>query len=290
MLKIGLVVDEGADLPKSFIEQNQIVTVPIKMEWPDLDPLPGQNTLEKMREAEKRGIKSFGKTSQPSPKDFLDAYKKQLEKFDQIIVITVTSKLSGTYNSALQAKNILGEEGKKIEVVDTLSATAGEAITVLNALDLINKGLSLEEIVKELNRLVPLVKVCALIEDPKWLETSGRLKPAIADWIRKMKKLNVRPLIGFKEGVLKAIGIKTGVKDVPTALFKEFESKTKNFKDKKIRVLIVHADNPERADSLKEMVEKSNEKVEIKFTNIIDDVLGILVGPDALVISWIVLD
>jgi len=76
MAKIGLVVDEGADLPKEIIEKNQIATVPIKMDWPDVENLPGENTFQKMREAEKRGIKSFGKTSQPSPKDFLDSFKK----------------------------------------------------------------------------------------------------------------------------------------------------------------------------------------------------------------------
>jgi len=61
--KIGLVVDEGADLPREIIEKYQIAVVPVKMEWPDIENLPGENTFQKMREAEKRGIKSFGKTS-----------------------------------------------------------------------------------------------------------------------------------------------------------------------------------------------------------------------------------
>jgi len=74
MNKIGLVVDEGADLPQEIIEKYQMAVVPVKMDWPEIENLPGENTFQKMREAEKREIKSFGKTSQPSPKDFLDAF------------------------------------------------------------------------------------------------------------------------------------------------------------------------------------------------------------------------
>ena len=137
MNKIGLVADEGADLPQEIIEKHQMAVVPVKMDWPDLENLPGENTFQKMREAEKRGIKSFGKTSQPSPKDFLEAFKKQLERFDKIICITLTSKLSGTYNSANQAKNILPpEDQKRVFIVDSLNASCGEALSTLKAIDL----------------------------------------------------------------------------------------------------------------------------------------------------------
>jgi len=107
MNKIGLVVDEAADLPKEIIEKYQMAVVPVKMDWPDLENLPGENTFQKMREAEKRGIKSFGKTSQPSPKDFLDVLRRQFERFEELICITITSMHSGTYNSACQAKSFL---------------------------------------------------------------------------------------------------------------------------------------------------------------------------------------
>jgi len=62
MNKIGLVVDERADLPQEIIEKYQMAVVPVKMDWPEIENLPGENTFQKMREAEKREIKSFGKT------------------------------------------------------------------------------------------------------------------------------------------------------------------------------------------------------------------------------------
>lgn len=295
MNKIGLVVDEGADLPQEIIEKYQMAVVPVKMDWPDLENLPGENTFQKMREAEKRGIKSFGKTSQPSPKDFLDAFKKQLEKFDKILCITLTSKLSGTYNSANQAKNILGpESGERIFIVDSLNASCGEGLSDLKAIDLIEQGKDIKEIVKELEKFIPQVRLYGIFEDPKWLEASGRISSTLANWFRRMQKIGVRPILGIKKGVMKAIGIKAGAKDIPTALFYQFEAKTKKLRlqpthhpqGKKIRVAITHGDDPEGARRLKEMIEKELEGVEVAFINLIDNVLGVLVGPDALILAW----
>ena len=289
MNKIGLVVDEGADLPQEIIEKHQMAVVPVKMDWPDLENLPGENTFQKMREAEKRGIKSFGKTSQPSPKDFLEAFKKQLERFDKIICITLTSKLSGTYNSANQAKNILpSEDQKRVFIVDSLNASCGEALSTLKAIDLIGQGKDIEEIIKELEKFIPQVRLYGMFEDPKWLEASGRISSAIANWFRRMQKIGVRPILGIKKGVMKAIGIKAGAKDIPTALFRQFEAKTKKLRNqnKKIRVAITHGDDSEGAQRLKEMIEKELEGVEVAFINLIDNVLGVLVGPDAFVLAW----
>ena len=289
MNKIGLVVDEAADLPKEIIEKYQIAVVPVKMDWPDLENLPGENTFQKMREAEKRGIKSFGKTSQPSPKDFLVAFKKQLESFDKILCITVTSKLSGTYNSANQARGILSQEDqKRVFIVDSLNASCGEGLSDLKAIDLIEQGKDTEEIVKELEKFVPQVRLYGIFEDPKWLEASGRISSTLANWFRRMQKIGVRPILGIKKGVIKAVGIKAGAKDIPTALFHQFEAKTKKLRNqgKKIRVAITHGDDLPGVQKLKEMIEKNLENTEVAFVNLIDNVLGVLVGPNAIILAW----
>jgi len=287
--KIGLVVDEGADLPQEIIEKYQMAVVPVKMDWPEVENLPGENTFQKMREAEKREIKSFGKTSQPSPKDFLDAFERQLERFDKIICITLTSKLSGTYNSANQARGILKEEDqKRVFIVDSLNASCGEGLSDLKAIDLIEQGKDTEEIVKELEKFVPQVRLYGMLEEIKWLEASGRISSTLANWVRRMQKIGVRPIIGIKKGVIKAIGIKAGAKDIPTGLFHQFEAKTKKLRNqgKKIRVAITHGDNLEGAQRLKEMIEKELEGVEVAFINLIDNVLGVLGGPNTLVLAW----
>jgi len=290
MRKIGLVVDEGADLTPEIIERHQMLVVPFKVYWPpEIENLPGETIFHKMREADKRGIKGFCKTSQPSPKDFLDVFKEALTKFEKVICITITSKLSGTYNSAVQAKNLLPkEQQERIFVVDSLNAICGDGLLVLRAVDLIKEELEAKEIVKELEMFTQKIHFAAILEDPKWLEASGRISPTLANWIRKAAKIGVRPLIGIKKGVVKAIGIKRGVKDIPTALLQELEAKTrKTRKEKKrIRVAIVHCIYETGAQQLKEMIENNLENTEVAFINLIDTVIGSIVGPGALAIAW----
>lgn len=287
---IGLIADEACDLPKEIIEKYQIAIVPVKMDWPDLENMPGENTFQKMREVEKRGIKTFGKTSQPAPGDFLKSFKKQLEEFEKIICITITSKHSGTYNSALQAKNFLNpEEKERVFVVDSLNVSGGTGLLVLKAIDLIKKEKKyLEEILKELEKFIPKIHLYAFLKDPKWAEASGRISSFLANWMRRMAKIGFRPILGVKKGKVVPVGIKTGAKDIPNALLSELEIKTKKLREqgKKIRVAIVHGDNLEGAQRLKEMIEEKLKEIEITFVNLIDNVLGILTGPDALVLVW----
>ena len=288
--KIGLVIDEGADLPKEIIERHQIDVISLKMDWSDIEGLPGENTFQKMRELEKRGIKSFGKTSQPSPKDFLDAFRRQFEKFEELICITITSVHSGTYNSACQAKNFLEpEKQEKVFILDSLNGSGGQGLLVLRAVDLIKEGdKKAEEIFKGLEVFRSKITLRGILKDPKWLEASGRISSTIANWVRRMEKLGLRPLIGIKKGTIKAVGIKAGARDIPTALFKEFEERTKKFRkeNKKIRVVITHGDNLEMAQKLKELLKGNFKGTEVAFVNLIDNVLGVIVGPDALIMAW----
>jgi DegV family protein with EDD domain len=288
MEKIGIITDEVADLPKDIIEKHQIAIIPVKLDWPEIENLPGENTFQKMREAEKRGIKSFGKTSQPSPKDFLDVFKKQLEKFDKILCITLTSKLSGTYNSAIQARNFLPpEEQKRIFVIDSLNASCGQAIIVLKTIDLIEDGKEAEEIAKELEKLVPQIHLFVILKDPKWLEASGRISHLVANLLRRMAQAGIRPLLTFKNGRLVPAGIKAGAKDIPTALFKKFETGMKKLgEDKQIRVIITHGDDLEGAQRLEEMIKKDFQNAEVAFINIINNVVGAPTGPNTLAIAW----
>ena len=81
---IGIVVDEGADLPKEFIDEHKIRIVTLKADWPEVEVFQGENIFQKMRAAGNSEIKTIAKTSQPSAKDFLDAFKSHLEIFEKV--------------------------------------------------------------------------------------------------------------------------------------------------------------------------------------------------------------
>jgi len=285
---IGIVTDEAADLTREIIEKEEIRIISLNVHWPEIEEIPGENIFQKIREIEKRGYKSFAKTSQPSPKDFLDVFKKQLESFEKIICLTVTSKHSGTYNSGCQAKRFLAEEGERVFVVDSLNATCSQGLVVLKVADLIKKRLKVEEILKELEKFLPEVHLAAFLSDPKWLEASGRISSTVANLMRKMQNIGIRPLIGLKKGKITTVGLRTKTKDVPSALFRELETKSRDLrkKGKKIRLAITHGDNLEMAEELKEMIERDLRDIEIAFVNLIDDVLGVITGPDTLALAW----
>ena len=283
-VSIGIVTDEIADLLPKIVEKYQIEVVPFKIDWPDGENLAGDNIYQKMREAEKAGIKTLPKTSQASPKEFLDAFKRQFEKgFEEIVCITLSSKLSGGYNSACQARDILPEEQKnKVFIIDSYQATCGEALLVLKAIELIQEQRGVSEIIQELKNTIPNIYVYVFLKDPKWLEWGGRISHSQANWIRRLQKIGVRPLLGIKDGVVEQIGFRFGVKEI----FKEIETKSKKVRKngKKIRVVITHCDNLEEAEKLKDILK--NIKAEVSFINLTGSVVGVHVGPGALIAGW----
>jgi len=288
MEKIGIVTDV-ADLTQEIIAKYQIAVVPAKLNWPELENLPGENTFQKMRELGKKGIKSFGKTSQPSIKDYLNQYNYQLERFEKVICITLTSKLSGGYNSAVQAKGFLEpKKQERVFVVDSLNGSCGQGLIVLEAVDLIKSGKGIKEVIEELEKFVPKVHFFVMLEDPKWMEASGRISSIVANLMRKMANVGIRPLLAFKNGILVPVGLKIGAKDIPTALFKQFEADAKKLQEvrRKIRVAITHGDDFQGAQRLKNMIEKRFENIEIAFINIINNVVGAPTGPNTLAFAW----
>jgi len=287
MEKIGLITDEAADLLQNIIEKYDIGVVPVKLIWPEIENLPGENTFQKMRELEKRGIRSFGKTSQPSPKDFLDKYKEKLMKYEKIICITLTSKHSGTFNSAVMAKNFLHpHEQERIFVVDSLQASAGQGILVLKAIDLIEKRKSAEEIVEELESLKLKIKSFVILEDPKWLEKSGRISSVVANLLRVLGQKGIRPFLTFKNGKLVPGGIKVKAKDKVLAFFNQFSKDNQKIRNKNIKAVITHGDDFSSAKRLKEMIENEFQNAKVEFINIINNVVGALAGPDTLILAW----
>lgn len=289
MNKISLIVGETASLPREIIEKYNFILVPYVVDWRDRDGLSGDNLFQDMREAEKRGIKSVPKTSQPSPWTFRKFFRKALENSENVLCITLSSKLSGGYNSALQAKKMLEvKERDKVYIVDSLNVTAGEGLFDLRAQELIEQGKDIEEIIRELKDFASKVHLIGMIEDPKWLEAGGRISHPLAVLLRQMQKIGMRPLIGVKDGLVKSVALKMRAKNTPEALFKELMKETKNAlsQGRKIRAAICHADKLDEAQELKKLIEEKLEKVEVMFLGLMDSVIGTHTGPGTIALAW----
>jgi DegV family protein with EDD domain len=231
-------------------------------------------------------IETRPRTSQAMPKDYLDAYKKQLQRFEKVLCLTLSSKISGCYNSAIQAREMLSEnEKERVFIFDTLHAAAGQALFVLRAIELIQEQREIEEIIEELKRLIPKTQTYIIFADPKGPEFIGRITKSQANWIRRMKKLGIQPIMKIKDGILTKGGM-VFAKDEPEALFKKIkkESEKGRKSGKKIRVIINHADNLEGAKKLKGLLKEIG--AEVSFISEAPPIICAITGPGTLISAW----
>ncbi len=289
-VSIGIVTDDVASILPKILERYQIEIAKTKFDWPELEKFEGENIYQKIKKAYEIGIETRPRTSQAMPKDYLDAFKKQLQKFEKVLCLTLTSKLSGCYNSAIQAKEMLPEnEKKRIFVFDTQTGVAGQALFVLRAIELIQEQREVEEIIEELEKLILKTHTYLIFHDPKGIEFIGRITKTQGDWIRRIKKLRLQPIMEIKEGKIEKGGI-VFAKDEAEALFKKFlkESEKERKSKKKIRAIINHADSLEGAKKLKEKLKEIG--VEVSFISEGSPIVCAVLGPGTLVLGWQVIE
>jgi len=285
-VSIGIVTEDVASILPKILERYQIELAFTKFEWPELEKIEGENIYQKIKKAYEIGIETRPRTSQPTPKSYFDAFKKQLQKFDKVLCLTLSSKISGCYNSAIQAREMLTEnEKERVYVFDTLHVAASQALFVLKAIELIQEQREIEEIVEELKKLIPKTHMYVIFADPKGPAFIGRITKSQEKWIRRIKKIGIQPIIKIKEGVLVKGGM-VFAKDEPEALFKKIskESEKERKSGKKIRVIINHADNLEGAKKLKEKLKEIG--AEVSFISEGPPIVCAVTGPGTLISGW----
>ena len=135
-------------------------------------------------------------TTQPPPGVFADVYNKLAEETDAILVITLSSKLSGTYESALNAKNLVKKKCR-IEVIDSLTVAMGLGLIVIAAAKAAQAGASLDEIVDLVHRAMPRSHLIAYFDTLKYLAKGGRIGKAQG---LLGAVLSVKPILTVKDG------------------------------------------------------------------------------------------
>lgn len=287
-LPLGLVSDEVADLPEEILNKYQIEEVPLTARFSDGEIVRSRQEIYfKMREALKKR-NPLPTTSAPTFKDFFSTYQKSLEKFEKILVITVSSKFSGTYSSARIARSIFKKPTKlNIYVFDCDTAEAAEGLITVKAAELISRGKLTEEVVEYLKDFCPKVTLIACIDDFRYAIYGGRLKlPKILIVpLYFIQKMGIRILFGIKNGKVRFFGVTLG-KNVAKILSGEIN---KQRKGRKIRVAIAHADNRIAADNLKLNLEK-NPDIEVLFVSSVSPVVGTHTGPGAVLAAFHPLD
>ena len=199
---VKIITDSTSDIPESIILDLDIEVVPLNIHI-------GQDNF-------KHGVdigtdefytklltgSELPKTSQPSPGEFLDVYNKFLDQSDAIVSIHVTSKLSGTYNSAIQAKSELNIT-KPIEVVDSATVSMALGLIVIRAAKIAKDGGTLEEVLKEIEHCSSNTEVLVVLDTLEYLEKGGRIGKASA-LIGSI--LSLKPILTVEDGIVGTFG------------------------------------------------------------------------------------
>lgn len=248
-MKYKIVVDSCCELPKEYLSDERFERVPLGIEVGDYhildDETFDQAEFLKRVAAYPKCPKSFC----PSPERFMEAYHTEAE---HVFAVTLSSKLSGSYNSAELGKRLYLEHygEKKIHVVDSESASGGEAQIALKLLELEEEGLSFEEIVEKIEAFRDEMNTYFVLDNLETLRKNGRLssvKAVVAS------TLNIKPVMGADKGTIyqrgQGIGMKKALAKMADMIAGELMDAAKK------RIIITHCNALERAQTVKRLLE-----------------------------------
>ncbi|MDD4876572.1 MAG: DegV family protein [Dehalococcoidales bacterium] len=274
---VKIITDSTSDISFDLARELDIEIVPMYVRFGNQLYRDGidMSSAELMRKLETTSLKLA--TSQPSPSDLLKVYSKYSENYDGIISIHISSKISGTYESALIAEGMV--KGKcKIEVIDSKINSAGLALVVIQASRMAAAGEKIDTITKWVKHIINQTKMLGVFDTMKYLARGGRVNKAIAN-IGAF--LNIKPLLTFKDGEIIRAGM---VRTFPRGIERlyQFVAKRNNIEE----LAIAHSAIPEIAEEFKERLGNIFPVNRI-FVMQLGAALGIHGGPGVLLVALI---
>ena len=212
---IQIVIDSTTDLPAQAAEQVKIVPLTIhfgEQQYVSGVDIDARSFYEKLVESD-----VLPTTSQPTPAAFADVFQAAVEAGDEVVCITISSKLSGTFQSAsIAAMDFPG----KVFVVDSRTVTLGCGILTQYALDLAKQGISARELAQRVEKKREKVRLLALLDTLEYLKKGGRISATVAF---AGGLLNIKPVICVAEGEVKLLGKARGFRQGSNLLMQQIE-------------------------------------------------------------------
>lgn len=256
-----IVVDSCCELPENLKADARFERVPLGLEVGDYQILDDESFNQKEFLEKVAACPKCPKSSCPSPERYMEAYHVAAE---HIYVVTLSSKLSGSYNSAMLGKNLYHETygEKEIHVVDSESASGGEAQIALKLMELEEAGLSFEEVVAQIEKFRDEMNTYFVLDNLETLRKNGRLsgvKAIVAS------TLNIKPVMGADKGAIYQKGQSIGIKKALSKMVDHIVGELKDGDNK--RIIITHCNAPMRAELVKSLLAA---KVKVKEIMIMD--------------------
>ena len=213
-MSVKIIIDSTTDLIESVKEKVEIV--PLTIRFDDEEFIDGVTIDHKMFYEKLIESDTIPTTSQATPSAFIPVFDKVKENGDSAVVINLSSKLSGTYQSACLA----AADYDNIYVVDSSSVAIGAGVLVEYALSLVEEGLSAEEIAKKIEEKKNDVIIVAMLDTLEYLKKGGRISAAVAF---AGGVLNIKPVVSLENGEIKILGKARGSKQGNNLLVQEIE-------------------------------------------------------------------
>ncbi len=270
-MAIWIVTDSTADLPEKDAKDLNITVVPLNvhfgeetyLDWVELKP---EAFYERLRKTE-----DLPRTSQPSPGDFAKVYEELGGPEDTVISMHISAALSGTYQSATMARDMV--EKKDIEVIDTKVTSMGLGLIVMKAAKAVQEGKNKEEVLEIIHYYMQESQIFFLVDTLEYLQKNGRIGKAAA-FLGGL--LNVKPILSLKDGHIVPVEKVRGSKKAMVRMVEILQERIPA--EKKIVGAIVHGSAPDKAAALAGELEKAYESPEVIVTSV-GAVIGCHTGP-----------
>jgi DegV family protein with EDD domain len=276
MASVVLVTDSTADIPAQLRDKLNIAMVPLKVNFGEQSYLDNI-TLQPTQFYEKlTSFNGVATTSQPSPSDFYEVYKKLTDQGHSVISIQLSGAMSGTYQSATIAKSMLDEDAD-VTVIDSKSASYGYGMLVVVAAEMAQAGASKEEIIAEVHRLRSELRLYFLVDTLEYLKKGGRIGKASAVL---GTLLNIKPILSIdNEGTVFPIDRVRGQKRAMARIVEMLEA---DFKNTPVNLTI--AITPGHTAGVSEMSELLKNQLNVKHyqETEIGPVVGAHAGPGTI--------
>ena len=274
----AIVVDSTADFPEAPQRFPNWRVVPLYVRFGDESYKDYVELDPEVFYARLRTATATPSTSQPTPGDFLAVYE-ELAGYERILSLHIAGKLSGTIESARAAAQLLGDE--RVRTLDSQSASAAIAMLGLAIQRRLERGTSDDEVDELVERYRLETALLFTVETLEYLARGGRIGRARA-WAGEL--LNIKPILTIKDGEVIPVKRVRGNRKAFLEFESAFTSSTRDVAG--LRVGIAHAEAPERAEALRELVRRTRPAAELELVTTLGPVVGAHAGPGTVGFFW----
>ncbi len=276
MTRIAILTDSTAYLEEDYVGNHPVRVIPLSVHFQGMVQKEGRpGTYDLFFKMLSEVKDDFPTTSQPSAGDFLEAYKEYLDKEYEIIVITISSGISGTWQSANTALEMT-DTSDRISIIDSQSTAGNLKAFVQQAVKLASEGKTRQEIVAEIEAQKEKSGVRLTVDTLDYLKKGGRLSNAGA-LIGNL--LNIRPVLGLIDGIVQPVSKARGKK-------KALQKMLDDIPESAFLIHAAHVVSPAEAQLLKNQLVQKFPNAEVVVSEL-GPVIGSHLGPGALGVLYL---